>query len=273
MHTHEEINTANAAAAVLRRLALQASGMTGADIARIIREARQKARREKRTLSHSDLAAVLARSRPVRSPSMRRRIAVHEAGHVLVRLVHGLGEITFVTIDGRDGHGYVESTADDALVQTEGGLTRLIQVFLAGHAAEQVTYGDALAGSGGSDRSDLARATALAYLMEASLGYGTTTPLLYRDPDERVAELRLDSDLASRVNGRLEHAHATASGLIRQRRVLLRYLSDALMRHGTLEGVELATVLAEVRARFENIDLPSHPSGQGAATRGIGRQP
>jgi cell division protease FtsH len=249
-----QINTANAAAAVLRRLALQASGMTGADIAKIIREARQKARREKRTLRHSDLAAVLARSRPTRSPSMRRRIAIHEAGHILVRLIHGLGEITFVTIDGRDGHGYVESTADDALVQTEGGLTRLIQVFLAGRAAEQVTYGDALAGSGGSDRSDLARATDLAFVMEASIGYGTTTPLLYRDPDERVAELRFDPDLAARVNCRLEDAYSAVGEILRRHRPVLRHLSDALIRYGTLEGEALALVLAEARAELENID-------------------
>lgn len=254
MHTHEEINTTNATAAVLRRLALQASGMTGADIARIIREARQKARRESRTLSHADLATVLARSRPTRSPSLRRRIAIHEAGHVLVRVVHGLGEITFVTIDGRDGHGYVESTADDALVQTAGGLTRLVQVFLAGRAAEHVIYGDALAGSGGSERSDLARATHLAYLMEASIGYGTTMPLLYRDPDDCVGELRLDPDLAARVNCRLEDAYSAVCDILRRHRPVLRHLSDALIRYGTLEGEALALVLAEARAELENID-------------------
>lgn len=213
---NKEIDIANAA--VLRRLALQASGMTGADIARVVREARQKARREKRTLRQSDLAAVLARSRPVRSLSMRRRIAVHESGHILARLIHGLGDISLVTIDGRDGHGYVESTMDDTLVQTEDGLTHLIEIFLAGRAAEYAIYGDALAGSGGSERSDLARATHLAYLMEASIGYGTTTPLLYRDPDDRVGELRLDPDLAARVNLRLEDAYSAVGDILRRHR-------------------------------------------------------
>jgi cell division protease FtsH len=245
MNTHEEINTA---AAVLRRLALQASGMTGADIARVIREARQKARRENRTLSHSDLAGVLARSRPTRSPSLRRRIAIHEAGHILVRVVHGLGDISLVTIDGRDGHGYVESTMDDTLVQTEEGLTRLIQIFLAGRAAEQLTYGDALAGSGGSDRSDLARASSLAYMLEASLGYGSRMPLLYRDPDNRQDELRLDPDLAARVNGRLEDAYSAVGDILRRHRPVLQRLSDALIRYGTLEGEALAATLGEVRA-------------------------
>jgi cell division protease FtsH len=252
MNTYEEINTANAAAAVLRRLALQASGMTGADIAKVVREARQKARREKRTLRHGDLTTILARSRPVRSLSMRRRIAVHESGHILTRLIHGLGDISLVTIDGRDGHGYVESTMDDTLVQTEDGLTHLIEIFLAGRAAEHVIYGDALAGSGGSDRSDLARATDLGYLMEASIGYGTTTPLLYRDPDERVAELRLDPDLAARVNVRLETAHAAACDLVRRHRQSLQHITDALVRHGTLEGSDLHAVLTQVEEALED---------------------
>ena len=262
MNTHKGIDI-NAVAVVLRRLALQANGMTGADIARLVREARLKARREKRTLSHGDLTAILTGSRPARSLSMRRRIAIHESGHILIRLIHGLGDISLVTIDGRDGHGYVESTMDDTLVQTEEGLTRLIQVFLAGRAAEHVIYGDALAGSGGSDRSDLARATDLAYLMEASIGYGSVMPLLYRAPDDRVAELRLDPDLAARVNGRLERAYLSVGDLIRQHRAALQYISNALMRNGTLEGAELAAVLAEARTRFEHLTLQNMPGDRG----------
>jgi cell division protease FtsH len=246
MNTYE-VDTRSAA--VLRRLALQATGMTGADIAKAVREARQKARRESRTLSHADLATLLIGSRPVRSLSMRRRIAVHESGHILARLIHGLGDISLVTIDGRDGHGYVESTIDDTLVQTEEGLTRLIEIFLAGRAAEYAIYGDALAGSGGSDRSDLARASNLAYMLEASLGYGSRMPLLYRDPDNRQDELRLDPDLAARVNCRLEDAYSAVGDILRRHRPVLRHLSDVLIQHSTLEGADLSAMLAEARIK------------------------
>jgi cell division protease FtsH len=154
--------------------------MSGADIARLVREARQKARRERRTLAHADVAALLVGSRPARSPSIRRRMAIHECGHVVARLAHNLGAITLITIDGPDG-GFVESDVDHALIQTEGQLSHMIEVYLAGRVAELAVCGEALAGSGGSGKSDLARASALAYALETSLGYGSTTPLLYRD--------------------------------------------------------------------------------------------
>lgn len=50
--------------AVLRQLARRALGYTGADIERLVREARQKARREQRSLSFSDLDGLLSASRP-----------------------------------------------------------------------------------------------------------------------------------------------------------------------------------------------------------------
>lgn len=236
--------------AVLRRLARQAVGMSGADIAKIVREARQKARRERRTLAHADLAALLVGSRPARSPSMRRRMAIHEAGHVVARLAYDLGAVTLVTIDGRDGHGFVESIVDEASVQTEDRLAYLIQVYLAGRAAELAVCGEALAGSGGSGKSDLARASALAYALEASLGYGGTMPLLYRDPDDYIAEIRFDPDLAARVNARLEAAHRAVTSLIRNNLDALHRLANTLIRHGTLEGDGLDEVLAVVKALF-----------------------
>jgi cell division protease FtsH len=224
--------------------------MSGADIARLVREARQKARRERRALTHSDLAALLVGSRPARSPSMRRRMAIHECGHVVARLAYDLGAVTLVTIDGRDGHGFVESIVDDALIQTEDRLAGLIRVYLAGRAAELAVCGVALAGSGGSGKSDLARASALAYALEVSLGYGGTMPLLYRDPDDYVTEIRFDPDLAARVNARLEAAHAAVTTLIRSNLDTLHHLAKELIRHGTLEGDELEEVLAEVRKRL-----------------------
>ncbi len=236
--------------AVLRGLARQAIGMSGADIAKTVREARQKARRERRALAHADLTALLVGSRPARSPSMRRRMAIHECGHVVARLAYDLGAITLITIDGRDGHGFVESVVDEASVQTEDRLAHLIQVYLAGRAAELELCGGALAGSGGSGKSDLARASALAYALEVSLGYSNVAPLLYRDPDDYVAEIRFDPDLAARVNRRLEAAHAAVTTLIRSNLDALHHLANALIRHGTLEGDELDEMLAEVRKRL-----------------------
>ncbi|MGN6538159.1 MAG: ATP-dependent Zn protease [Mesorhizobium sp.] len=238
----------------LRRLALKATGMTGADIERVVREARQKARRAGRPLIHSDLEECLLGSRPARSPSMRRQIAIHESGHVIARLAYGLGRVTLITIDDRDGHGYVESASDQATADAEGYLTHLVQVYLAGRAAERIVVGKALAGSGGSDRSDLARASRLSYMLEASLGYGSRSPLLYRDPDSYDVEMRSDPKLAARVNSRLEAADAAVSDLLSHNQGALQHLTAALVCHGTLEGADLRAALAEAR---ERIGFPS----------------
>jgi cell division protease FtsH len=177
-------------------------------------------------------------------------MAIHECGHVIARLAYDLGAVTLVTIDAQDGHGFVESIVDEASIQTEGRLAGLIRVYLAGRAAELAVCGEALAGSGGSGKSDLARASALAYALEVSLGYSSVAPLLYRNPDDYVSEIRVDPDLAARVNARLEAAHAAVTSLIRRNLHPLNDLVDALIHHGTLEGGELDEMLVEVRKRL-----------------------
>jgi len=231
---------------VLRRLARRAAGLSGADIERLVREARQAARRARRPLAHADLEALLAGARPTKSPAMRHRIAVHEAGHVLARLLHRVGTISLVTIEGLDGQGYVESIMNDDAVDTQERCLAMLGVYLAGRVAEQVVFGATLSGSGGSERSDLARATALAYAMEASLGFGTEMPLLYRDIADQHAALRFDPGLARRVNARLETAQADVCRLIGRNRRRLNTIAETLLQHGTLEGRELAALVANL---------------------------
>lgn len=233
--------------AVLRRLARRALGYSGADIERLVREARQKARREQRSLTYADLDQMLSASRPVITPQKRRRIAVHEAGHMLARILLDLGELTTVTIDTATG-GFTEATSPDDVVDTAEQCDHYLEMTMAGRAAEQVVYGSTLSGSGGFAHSDLAKATQLATAMEVSLGFGKRLPLLYRDPDHGQAMIRQDRDLARRVHRRLDRAEASARKLIRRRRVQLEMIADALEAHGTLEGGELAALAEKVRA-------------------------
>lgn len=61
---HIESGTPEAAASVLKRLATRAMGLTGADIERIVRQARLKARREKRAIRYEDLEEGIRMDRP-----------------------------------------------------------------------------------------------------------------------------------------------------------------------------------------------------------------
>lgn len=234
--------------AVLRALALKARAMSGADIERLVREARQKARRAHRQLAFSDVFDLLTASRPQRSQALRWRIAVHEAGHAVARLVLDLGRITSIGIDGPAG-GYTEGRTPTTEAETEAVFDGLLAVSLAGRAAEEEFLGSVSAGAGGSPDSDMGKATTLALAMEAELGFAETWPLLYRHADNETTMLAYNPLLAEQVNARLEAAYARVRELIRRNEDAVRFLAEALMRHDTLEEQSLLSVLKEVRKR------------------------
>ena len=176
-------------------------------------------------------------------------MAVHEAGHALANIVLKLGTITTVTIDGLGGNGYVEGDMPDAQAQTEELAKALLVSKLAGRAAEIEVLGCVTAGSGGSPNSDLAHATELALSMETSLGFGSEWPLLYRPAGDRSSLLIYNPLMAERISARLEEAYAIARQLIRQNRRAIDLLARTLVDHDTLEGPELAAVIA----RIENL--------------------
>ena len=233
----------DAAQAVLTRLARQAAGMSGADIERLVREARGKARREGRSLTFADVEAALGRNRPKRTDELRRLMAVHEAGHTVVRHVLGVGRPVALSIEDTHG-GFADAELDLGVVQSEDWLMRLVAAVLAGRAAELLVFGAASAGSGGSERSDLARATWLALAAETEFGFGTERPLLYRGTDQPALLLTTDTRLAARAHARLEAAERQASEVLQSHRAILDRLTAALLAAGSLEAEDIEAVLA-----------------------------
>jgi cell division protease FtsH len=248
--TKQDSSDGTVADAVLRRLALKARGMSGADIERLVREARQKARRANRHLVFADILDNLVSARPERSQAVRRRVAIHEAGHAVARLVLNLGRITSISIDSPTG-GYTEGKTPAVESETEAFFEGLLVVSLAGRAAEGELLGSVTAGSGGSPSSDMGKATELALAMETELGFAETWPLLYRRAENHSSLLAYNPLLAEQVNARLENAYQRARGLIRRNEDAIRFLADALMQHDTLEGAALLTVLGEVKTQLK----------------------
>ncbi len=85
--------------AILRRLATRAMGLTGADIERIVREARLKARRGKREIRYQDIEEGIRGHRPPVPYNLRWRYAFHEAGHAVVHHALDLGPVRGLNID------------------------------------------------------------------------------------------------------------------------------------------------------------------------------
>lgn len=227
---------------VLKRLGTRAMGLTGADVERIVREARQVARRQKRPIRYKDLEDAVRMNRPELPHDLRWRFAVHEAGHAIVHYVLNLGPIQGITIDMPDG-GYsllaFQRSGSDMLSYRED----LLAMLLAGRAAEQIVFCSVSVGSAGSDDSDLARATRLALALERSLGFGAVQPLLYRDDKDPARVLDAHPDLAARVHARLERALGRASEILNNNRERLDHLTAVLFKQQALDGGAVVDIL------------------------------
>jgi len=150
-----------------------------------VRGAARRARRENGPLSQKDLVAEITRRprRPENAPQLaaaeRRRIAVHEAGHTVARLVSSTQgkDLTFVSIVPRlDGSlGFTAAVPDNTRVMTRRTMLEELETVLAGRASEELAFGadDIGAGAGGlSNGCDLAVATRFATLIVCQSGFG-----------------------------------------------------------------------------------------------------
>ncbi len=227
---------------VLKRLGTRAMGLTGADVERVVREARQVARRQKRPIRYKDLEDAVRMNRPELPHDLRWRFAVHEAGHAIVHHVLKLGPIHGITIDMPDG-GYsllaFQRSGSDTLSYRED----LLAMLMAGRAAEQIVFCSVSVGSAGSDDSDLARATGLALALERSLGFGAVQPLLYRDDKDPTVVLDAQPDLAARVHARLEKALGRAAEILNDNRARLDRLTAVLFEQQVLDGDGVSEIL------------------------------
>lgn len=226
----------------LRPLALAAAGQTGADIERVIREVRQKARREKRRITYRDIQTALTVGHLSMGPELLWRIGVHESGHALVTSLLGIADLQMVSVGNGQG-GFVDSVPKTGMIENEFWLQKHLACLLAGRAAEKIVLGDTGIGSGGTNASDLAQATKLATDAETSFGLGQYQPLLYRSVNDSSSLLSLDKRLASDVHKRLVQAELMASELLSKNREQLLLLATRLAEAKVLDGHEVRKLL------------------------------
>ncbi len=234
-HLHPDLAQAD-----LAPLARRALGLSGADIARLVRDARAAARRAGDPLALSHLEDALERLHPRISGEDLRRVAAHEAGHAIAAAVTGIGIPERIAITGEGG---VTLTTPLPAFATRASFERKLVMLMAGRMAEQLLFGDISSGSGGAPDSDLARATDIAVALETSYGMGAS--LLWRGPPETgTADLRLDRDLRARVEAHLQTAEATARSLLSDRGDTIKALAQALIKRGLLPQEEIEAIIA-----------------------------
>lgn len=252
LHDHPgDAASSDPALDLLRPLARRAVGMSGADIERLVREVRGRARRAGRELTWQDVDDLVSAGRPRISDDLRWRLAVHECGHVLVHLALDRGgDVEIITVDAPEG-GFVRLNGHDDSLLSEQGAMENLAVMLAGRRAEIAFFGDALSASGGAPESDLGRATELAIALETSLGFGRRHQLIFRPVRDPATQLVYDRDLAERVDARLNEADAIASAIIEEHMVAISTLATEVARHRTLEGEHLRRALAPVKRQLK----------------------
>ncbi|WP_158871354.1 AAA family ATPase [Antarcticirhabdus aurantiaca] len=203
-----------------------AGSTSGADVARIAREARRVARRAGREVTAQDLLAIAMPPDPL-SPRDRRLVAVHEAGHAVACLAQGRIPDSLSVVAGQVNHGGV-------LVAHGLGMGRLAEVEaevvvrLAGRAAEEVILGEPSAGA----ENDLKFATALVVQAFGNSGLGGR--LLHGE--------RVDGHL---VEARLRELYGRALRLIGERRQAVEALADLAMERRVLGKKALEAFAAE----------------------------
>lgn len=176
------------------------SGLSGADIARIVREARRTARKDRRPLAMADLQSALPRFVQV-SDEQLRAAAIHEIGHAVVGTVVGL-HLSYVAVSPVIPESGTAHFLGGAYFETDRWKRRtlqhyydLIALHMAGMAAEELFLGFRDDGSSGHEGSDLEQATRVAIEIERLHGFGSRLAS-YGQVDERVSKSLRHSDAA-----------------------------------------------------------------------------
>ncbi|HZQ29419.1 MAG TPA: ATP-dependent zinc metalloprotease FtsH [Acidimicrobiales bacterium] len=249
-------------------LARRSPGFTGADLANVVNEAALLCvRQEKPAVGMAEMEEAVDRviSGPKRRGHLmtdeeRRRIAYHEAAHVLVAASKGrLADVPRVSIVAHGhtlGHTAARTWGERTLI-TRAELQAEMSALLAGMAAEELVFGEPSTGS----EADLERATGIAQMMAGRYGMSDAVgkvPLLHSEgsgflgaemvPYEVVGPAEL-SALHAETSRLVDQADGEARDVLTRNRAVLEALTGQLLEHESLEGDKLLAILAQVDAR------------------------
>lgn len=212
-------------------IADQLLGSSGAQIAALVREARGLARAEQSSLTQQHLETAASRICPALDPDLLWRVAVHEAGHIVV--AHALGlpptERAAITTTG----GFVDIPSP--MLESAQTVQNRITALLGGRAAEQMVLGEALNGAGLGQNSDLELATRLASQMQFEWGLGDQ--LAFTPAPVRI------TDRTNHLDKILKDAEHGAIQILTARKELIAKIAVALCKKRELSGEQIRELL------------------------------
>ncbi|TAY27680.1 AAA family ATPase (plasmid) [Rhizobium leguminosarum] len=270
----------------LESLGPSTEGMTGADLARVVRDAKKQARRGSRPLRMADLASQLPT--PIRiTGAYRRRIAVHEAGHTLVgrELVTGLfiGVTIVSQLIARPGYQTAGGARFDVpllSIRNEQYFRDQICLLLGGIAAERLLFGGHSDGAGNGPTSDLAVATDLALQMETRTGLGSRLQNFGRGTSWEDFSPHSVPWLMEKIESILKTELARAIDILESKRELLIAVTNELDEKGVVSSDRVNTLQKESEAKgspggkrisHRDADVPPSEDGREGANTDLRR--
>jgi ATP-dependent Zn protease len=231
--------------------------MAGADLARMVRDAKKLARRADRSLTLADLTSQLPDLIKV-DGEYRYSVAVHEVGHALVGKALDLGQFFSVDLASRinprlelQSYGQAVFGFPRVLIRNAQRYRNEICFRLAGIAAEHVIFGSHTDGSGLGPGSDLATATSLAVRMETQFGMGTGLHHLGSDAAQGHIDLAGAPWLVGKVDTVLREELDRATGMLSERRPLILTLAKELDLVGVIMSDRFDEICGEFGANDE----------------------
>lgn len=233
----------------LSTIALLCAGMTGADIEKLVRDARRRARKHKRRVSEDDLIAALEGETPHNDPALLHRTAIHEAGHAVAGLTFSIWDRVSVSIlrrafmGGRTDFGTMRPGT-----MTRERLDKMIMTSLAGRAAEEVILGAPSAGAGGSEQSDLAQATRIATDIVSNFGLSERMGLLWFGQHSRDNPVLFDQRIAGEVNAILKATYEETLAFVASHRATIEAVAAALVKSRALAHDDILALVLNAPA-------------------------
>lgn len=178
------------------------------------------------------------------SPSDRKRIAVHEAGHALVAAELKVGRVEKVTIlpRGQALGVTLVTPVEDKRLHMESELRARIQMLLAGRGAEQLYFHEVSSGAG----QDLQEASRIALSMVGALGMGPTGSLLSL---QAVREAHIEFDSADSIRAAddlLRQLERECLALLQRLRPALDEIAQRLLDEETVPGEDVLEAIARL---------------------------
>ncbi len=234
------------------QLAAMTAGSSGADLANLVNEAALHAGRNNHSaVRHADFleaAEKLVMGSQRRKPMTereRRTVACHEAGHALMRVLDGEGEVRLqkVTIIPRgDSLGSTLFAPErDLLNHSESELEARIRCLMAGRVAEELLMGAITSGASG----DIQQATSVARAMVLSLGMsGLGFAAIGSTPErEGITSSAVVAQAEQKILALLDRLYAETRSRLTAARDCLVEITDTLCERETIPGDDIRAIV------------------------------